>query len=79
MTEPIIKPSNYRRCSRCNKNFSSRAGCDQHIQMKHKGIGEKLPVLKKEYEPSMGDLMVEAEINRAMGIKNEDWIEDMLI
>ena len=29
-------------------------------------------------EPSMADLMVEAEINRAMGIRNEDWIEDML-
>lgn len=73
------KPGNYRRCSRCNKTFGSRAGCDMHIRDKHNGEGEKLPVIKREpREPSMGDLIIEGLQNRAMGVKNEDWIENML-
>ena len=29
-------------------------------------------------EPSMGEMLAEAQLNRAMGIPNEDWIEEML-
>lgn len=75
-------PSNYRRCSRCHKVFKSRAGCDMHIQQKHAGNGTRIPVgesaSRKPHEPSMAEMFIEAEMNRAMGIRNPDWIEEML-
>lgn len=56
MTE--IPESNYRRCSRCGKTFTSRAAADEHIVAIHAGDGERVPVMKKDhpdhpdYEPS---------------------------
>lgn len=74
--------SNYRRCSRCKKVFTSRAGCDSHIKMKHDGQGERIPVgesaSRKNHEPSMAELMIDAERDMAMGEPVEDWLRDML-
>ena len=78
----MINDSNNRRCSRCKKVFKSRAGCDHHIQMKHGGDGERIPVgesaSRKDYEPSMAELMIGAQLDRAMGNPVPDWLEDML-
>lgn len=50
-----------------------------HIADYHKKKGGKaIPYTQPEDEESMADLMVEAEINRAIGEPNPDWIEDML-
>ena len=54
-----------RRCSRCGKSFSSRKGCDQHIQMLHKGKGNRVSVIRDDEEESLADIAVEAEIKRA--------------
>lgn len=81
-TQEEFPESNYRRCSRCKKAFKSRSACDNHIKDVHKGIGERVPVghsmSRKDYEPSMADLMIEAQLNRAMGEPVEDWLIDML-
>lgn len=49
-----------RRCSRCGKKFASRNAADQHIADKHKGIGERVTVLRDE-EPSLADEFIEAQ------------------
>ena len=74
--------TNNRRCSRCLKVFTSRKGCDQHIAMKHAGKGERIAVgessSRKQYEPSMAELMIEAQMDRALGNLVPDWLEEML-
>ena len=52
----------------------------KHIAAKHRAKSARNAERsrRREAEPSMADLMVEAEINRAMGIRNERWIEEML-
>lgn len=62
-------------CSRCGKKFSDPVPVRAHIASKHGGKGEPVRVAKREYEPSMADLAVQAEIDRAMGIPNDDdWL-----
>lgn len=76
-----IPESNYRRCSECHKVFKSRVATDEHIRNKHKGNGRRIAVNEEylpDYEPSMAELFIEGEINRAMGIQNEEWLEEML-
>lgn len=74
-------PKNYRQCSRCKRVFANRFACFDHIQAKHEH-GEPIayirPKDKEDYEPSMAELMVEAEISRACDEPVEDWLLDML-
>jgi hypothetical protein len=51
-------------------------GLIQHMKAKH----PKMPRahLYPEREESMADLFVQAEINRAMGVQNPEWLEVML-
>jgi len=77
-----ISPGNYRRCSRCSKVFKSRRGCGDHIKDVHNGDGERVPVgaskSRKEYEPSMAELFIDAELADAMGEAVPDYIRDMM-
>lgn len=74
-----MSDGNKRRCSACNKEFTSRAGCDMHIAQKHKGNAERIAVIARaKREPSMASMFIEGEMNRAMGIENSAWLEDML-
>lgn len=57
-------------CLYCGRKFRSLAGVKQHEQAKH-------PRAEKD-EPSIADLMVQAELDRAMGEPVEDWLADML-
>lgn len=56
-----------RRCSRCNRVFSSLQGVSQHIQTIHKGKGFRVSAHRPEREESLADIAVEAHIKRAMG------------
>ena len=67
-----------RRCSRCGKEFSTRQGAQMHIDMKHHGKGERVAVVKREHEPSMAELMIDAQIAKACGEPVDDWLADML-
>jgi len=82
MSESPTTPSggsHMRKCSRCNRVFSSRKGCDDHILMKHKGIGERIAVPKREPdEESLADIAVNAYIKRACG-EGLDPLEESLI
>lgn len=73
--------SNNRRCSRCGKVFSSRAGADAHIRDKHAGDGKRIPVGRQpsqDSEQSMASLLIEAELDRAMGLSVDEDLADML-
>lgn len=67
-----------RRCSRCGKEFSTCQGAQMHIDMKHHGKGERVAVVKREYEQSMADIMIEAQIAKACGEPVDDWLMDMM-
>ena len=68
----IEKPA---QCPSCGKRFVGNNEQRQHAKSKkHKA----LPRDTTNDEPSMAELMIEAQMNRAMGIHNEGWIEDML-
>lgn len=65
-----------RRCSRCGRHFKSRRGADQHIQTVHKGRGVRMSARMEDrpgYEPSMGELVVQMEQDRAAGVPVPDW------
>jgi hypothetical protein len=66
-----------RRCSRCGRYFKSRMGADDHILMKHKGIGQRVSVRRPDDDPSMADLVVDAEIARACGEPVDPLIAEM--
>lgn len=63
-----------KKCPHCERSFENRGAVYQHLKAKHGGKGKAAYV--PEREPSMADLMIEAHLNRAMGVPNEDWIED---
>jgi uncharacterized C2H2 Zn-finger protein len=66
-----------RRCSQCGRSFKSRKAADDHIQMKHKGIGHRVSAKRPDDEPSMADIVVDAQIAHAAGEPVEDWVKDM--
>lgn len=75
---PDADGSDMRRCSRCGRTFKSRRGADDHIRMVHKGKGERVTARRpRDDEPSMADLVVDAQIARACGEPVEDWIATM--
>jgi hypothetical protein len=63
-------------CPHCGKMFADRNSVFQHLKAKHGGKGKA--AYRPEREPSMGEIVAEAQMNRAMGIPNEDWIETIL-
>lgn len=65
-------------CPYCNKKLKSEDGVYSHVKSKHPNKKRAHLRPKLEVEQSMADIFIEAELNRAMGIRNEDWIEDML-
>lgn len=60
-------------CPTCGKRFTDNNAQRLHAKAKNH---KRLPY--EDAEPSMADLMIEAQMNRAMGGQNEDWIEEML-
>ena len=64
------------RCPNCSRKFVDNNAVRSHLKAKHGGKGLK-QFPKPEAEESMADIFLEAELNRAMGVRNEDWIEDM--
>jgi len=54
-------------CRDCDRKFATKGALKQHRLAKH-----------TDAEPSIAEQMIEGEVNRAMGVPNEDWIEDML-
>jgi uncharacterized C2H2 Zn-finger protein len=67
-----------RKCSRCGKEFASRKGCQMHIDMKHGGKGARVAVVKREYEQSIAEQMIEAQIDIACGNPVDDYLKEIL-
>ena len=67
------------KCSLCNKRFHQKKHGENHARDYHKkkdaGI---VHAPRTDNEPSMADLMVNAEINRACGDPVDDYLLDML-
>ncbi|KKM20744.1 hypothetical protein LCGC14_1642480 [marine sediment metagenome] len=67
------------KCSTCGKACKTENGVRLHAIAKHpKKGGFAVPREAEHDSDSMADLFLEGELNRAMGIPNEDWLEDML-
>ena len=64
------------KCPNCSKKFADNGAVYTHIKSKHNGKGKG--AFRPQHEPSMAELMIEAEQNRAAGIANEPWIGGML-
>lgn len=62
------------KCNRCGKKFGSKLAVNHHVTKKHHyGAAEKIK--PRPFEPedeSMADRAVQAEIDRACGIENDD-------
>lgn len=63
-------------CPHCGKRLHDRPAVYQHIKAKHGGKGKN--AYRTVRESSMADLFVQAQINRSMGVRNEEWLEEML-
>lgn len=68
-------------CSACGKRWSDPKAIPMHIRDKHAGDGKAVRVpkserrLREEREPSMADLAIQAQLDRAMGLPNDDdWL-----
>lgn len=62
------------RCKTCGKKFNNDNALRSHARDKK----HQLPERVAQREPSMADLMIDAHIDRAMGLPVEDWLIDML-
>lgn len=65
-------------CPYCTKKLAGHDGVYSHVKTKHPNKKPAHLRPKRDEEPSMADLFIDAQINRSMGITNDDWIEDML-
>lgn len=72
-------------CPHCPRVLQDENAAQNHLRDKHRAIWNSAHARRRraakrqaEREPSIADLMVDAEMNRAMGIRNPDWLEDML-
>ena len=68
-------------CSKCLKRFADPKSISHHVRDLHAGDGKAVRIPKSERrqredrEPSMADLAIQAQIDRAMGIPNDDdWL-----
>ncbi len=70
------------KCSVCNKRFTKESGAAMHIRdMAHKKLAtpEHDPRnYQPDDDPSMADMMINAQLDRAMGNPVDDWLADML-
>jgi hypothetical protein len=63
------------KCSRCGKKYANPDSVRIHVRDKHKGKGEPCRVPSPEDDESFADRAIQAEIDRAMGIPNDDdWL-----
>lgn len=65
------------KCPNCDRKFGDAGAVCQHIKSKHGG--KRISAFRAEnqpgYEPSFADLAVQASIDRAMGVENDDdWL-----
>lgn len=61
-------------CQTCSKKFRDTDALRSHVKAKK----HQRPERQVEREPSMADLMIDAQIDRAMGLPVSDWLVDML-
>ncbi len=61
-------------CQTCSKKFKDIDGLRCHAKAK----GHQQPVRCSERDPSMATLMIDAHIDRAMGLPVDDWLVDMM-
>tara|TARA_R110000787_G_scaffold19874_2_gene59127 strand:- start:463 stop:690 length:228 start_codon:yes stop_codon:yes gene_type:complete len=67
------------KCSRCGKRWNKQEHVERHIKDFHtKRGGEAIYKPREPEEPSMADLMIDAQIAQACGEPVEDWLADML-
>jgi hypothetical protein len=78
------KPFPKTRCPACGKRFGSPRARAMHERDVHssealarRGAEKAALARRDDEEPSMADLVIEASINRAAGLRIEDWIEAM--
>lgn len=68
-------------CTICPKRFSTWSGVYSHAKAKHPkhdlSALKKLAFSPDSDEPSMAELVIEAQLARAMGDPVEGWIADM--
>ncbi len=61
-------------CQSCSKKFKDIDGLRCHAKAK----GHQRPERRPERDPSMATLMIDAQIDQAMGLPVDDWLADML-
>jgi hypothetical protein len=68
-------------CPHCGKKAATDDGLRMHVKMKHKGKPCAVRPQKKrtmaDYEPTMAETLIDAQIDAAMGIDPPEWIENM--
>ncbi|WP_449411035.1 hypothetical protein [Methylobacterium komagatae] len=64
-------------CPICNHGLGDLNALYQHVKAKHGKKAARAHRPPVEREPSMGDLVAEAQINRALGLPVEPWIAEM--
>ena len=62
-------------CKSCSRKFKDVNGLRQHARAKGH---EQLRPADNDDGPSIASLMIEAQIDRAMGNPIDDWLADML-
>jgi len=64
-------------CPHCNARFAAPADLYQHAKAKHgRRAAQKLKP-NRDNEPSMADLVIDAQIARAAGEPVEEWLAEM--
>ncbi len=63
------------KCPNCPKQFQDRNAVRSHIKAKHggKGIGAFPQQEDDDYEESFADRAIQASLDRAMGVDNDDY------
>lgn len=64
------------KCPICPRTFAGANAVSQHCRDKHHV--KCPPTFKCEDEPSIASQLVDASLDRAMGLPVEDWLADML-
>lgn len=66
------------KCPYCDRVLQARLSARQHVAAKHRGKSAKMFLEPDDGEQSIAEMMVEAEIDRAMGLPVPRWIKDMM-
>ena len=78
-----MSPHKTWQCKLCNKRFTNPTNVARHAKDKHGRTDDLSMRVKKVQkkptaEPSIASLMVEARLDRAMGLPVDDWLLEML-